>query len=160
MVGRCARAQEILERKLAGLPAQQLSRDDREWLVASTPGWSGADLDNLCREAALYALRHDITASHVRNPLQTNVTPTPIVVADVLHLGRVARGLLKLTPLRCRCWCCVVAPTTGGAGPFRSSSAAPPVQRHGLTRKKTKRIILRHFFDSSNLNLRSFGDEA
>lgn len=56
---------EILERKLAGLPAQQLSRDDREWLVGSTPGWSGADLDNLCREAALYALRHDITALHV-----------------------------------------------------------------------------------------------
>lgn len=129
VVGWSLRAQEILERKLAGLPAQQLSRDDREWLVASTPGWSGADLDNLCREAALYALRHDITASHVRNPRSPNQRPPPpssLLMCSIW--GRVARGLLKLTPLpRCRCWCCDRWSGAISKQLCSSSSATPPL---------------------------------
>jgi len=55
---------EILECKLFGLPFQLTTRQ-RQQIVEATHGWSGADLENLCREAALLALRQDIAASHV-----------------------------------------------------------------------------------------------
>lgn len=57
-----AREQEIFRRKLS---TAEVSPKDLAWLVEATEGWTGADLDHLCREAALVALRRDIHAERV-----------------------------------------------------------------------------------------------
>tara|TARA_R110002050_G_scaffold287079_2_gene438043 strand:+ start:77 stop:664 length:588 start_codon:yes stop_codon:yes gene_type:complete len=57
--------EEILLGATKGVPiAEDISM--REW-AACTEGFSGADLDNLCREAALCAMRENINSLHVRN---------------------------------------------------------------------------------------------
>ncbi|KAJ2092254.1 hypothetical protein IW138_001325 [Coemansia sp. RSA 986] len=54
----------ILRIKMRAMPAD-LSNADVDALATRTEGYSGADLDNVCREAALLALRHDIHATSV-----------------------------------------------------------------------------------------------
>src|SRR5690554_4449655 len=56
----------ILEGYITKMPII-ITTDEIQALAESTKGYSGADLENLCREAALICLRQDITnteASH------------------------------------------------------------------------------------------------
>lgn len=43
----------------------RISAEEMQQLAKSTMGYSGADLENLCREAALICLREDITNTEV-----------------------------------------------------------------------------------------------
>ncbi|KAJ2558720.1 hypothetical protein EV175_000660 [Coemansia sp. RSA 1933] len=60
---RAARA-DIFRIKMRNMPSDLTDRDV-EALAERTQGYSGADLDNVCREAALLALRRDIQATRV-----------------------------------------------------------------------------------------------
>lgn len=41
--------------------------DDLDQLAERLEGWTGSDIDNLCREAALIALRENIESDKVRS---------------------------------------------------------------------------------------------
>lgn len=43
----------------------RITPDEVQTLAQATEGYSGADLENLCREAALICLRQDITNTEV-----------------------------------------------------------------------------------------------
>ncbi|KAF9181297.1 hypothetical protein BGZ50_005599 [Haplosporangium sp. Z 11] len=71
----------ILEGYMAKMPII-ITTDEIQALAESTEGYSGADLENLCREAALICLRQDITnteASHsIASSDKTTVANTPL----------------------------------------------------------------------------------
>jgi SpoVK/Ycf46/Vps4 family AAA+-type ATPase len=43
-----------------------VSKDELDKLAEELEGWTGSDIDNLCREAALEALREDIDSQKVK----------------------------------------------------------------------------------------------
>lgn len=43
-----------------------VSKEDLDKLAEELDGWTGSDIDNLCREAALEALRIDIDSQRVK----------------------------------------------------------------------------------------------
>jgi transitional endoplasmic reticulum ATPase len=43
-----------------------VSKDGLDKLAEELDGWTGSDIDNLCREAALEALREDINSQKVK----------------------------------------------------------------------------------------------
>ncbi|KAG0322577.1 hypothetical protein BGZ99_003233 [Dissophora globulifera] len=56
--------QAILTGYMSRMPLE-ISTEEMEQLAASTEGYSGADLENLCREAALICLREDISNAKI-----------------------------------------------------------------------------------------------
>jgi transitional endoplasmic reticulum ATPase len=44
-----------------------ISADDLAQLAERLEGWTGSDIDNLCREAALIALRENIDSDKVKS---------------------------------------------------------------------------------------------
>ncbi|KAF9350852.1 hypothetical protein BGX26_011019 [Mortierella sp. AD094] len=59
--------QSILEGYTSKMPLR-ISSEEMQELAKSTEGYSGADLENLCREAALICLREDITNTEISIP--------------------------------------------------------------------------------------------
>lgn len=55
----------ILDGYIGKMPVQ-MTRDEVRQLAEETEGYSGADLENLCREAALICLRQDIKNTEVK----------------------------------------------------------------------------------------------
>ena len=65
--------------------AMPLARDvDAAALADATPGWSGAQLENLCREAAMGALREALARGGTPAP--------PLTVAHRHFVGALARA--------------------------------------------------------------------
>lgn len=59
-----ATRREILQLKFNNMPIH--SEVELDWLVDSTPGYSGAEVSAICNEAALRALEEDIQSKEIR----------------------------------------------------------------------------------------------
>ncbi len=67
-----APARTAIIRKLMSQTRNALSDDDISWICEQTDGYSGADVDNLCREAALGPVRsvQDLSAINQEDDLR------------------------------------------------------------------------------------------
>lgn len=93
----------ILEGYSSKMPIR-ISAEEMLQLANSTVGYSGADLENLCREAALICLREDIknTEVNIMEVLYTAASCLPHLLTELLCTTFCTTTTLAVYRSRCR----------------------------------------------------------